>query len=69
MATDLRKIRAAQVAAAEDAVIASIPATLLENLKRANEELAARGGCPGCGSTLVGVHTLPCSWCSEHPFD
>ena len=69
MATDLRKIRAAQVAAAEEAVIASIPPVLLENLRRADEELAARGGCPGCGSTLVGVHTLPCSWCREHPFD
>lgn len=66
---DIRKIRAAQVEAAEEAVIASIPQVLLENMRRANEELAARGGCPGCGSKRVGVHTLPCSYCDAHPFD
>ena len=57
----LARIRAAQVQAAEDAVIASLPADLMENLRLANAEFAAKGGCPGCGSKRIAVHTLPCS--------
>lgn len=59
--TDLAKIRQAQVEAAEDAVIASIPKDLLANLERANKVFAAKGGCPGCGSKRIAVHYLPCS--------
>lgn len=67
--TDLQKLRAAQIAAAENAVVASLPRELLDNLARANAELAARGGCPGCGSKRIAVHTLPCSELNKHPFD
>ena len=63
----LRKIEHARVLAAEEAVIASIPASLLENMKRANAEFRAKGGCPGCGSQVIGVHTMPCAWCDENP--
>ena len=65
----IRQIPRAQRDAGEDAAIAGIPSKLLDNLKRADEEFAKRGGCPGCGSMSIGVHRLPCSWCAEHPFD
>jgi hypothetical protein len=39
----LRKIRAAQVCAAEDAVIASIPKELLDNMERAQAKFVADG--------------------------
>lgn len=67
--TDLRKIRQAQIEAAEDAVIASLPRKLLDNMERAQKEFAAKGGCPGCGSKILAVHHLPCSECDKHPFD
>lgn len=65
--TDLRKIRQAQIEAAEDAAIAGIPAEILARLEIANAKFAADGGCPGCGSKRIAVHTLPCSWCDENP--
>lgn len=58
--TDLAKIRQAQIEAAEDAVIASIPKDLLANLEAANKEFAAKGGCPGCGSKRIAVHYSGC---------
>jgi hypothetical protein len=64
----LRKIEAARVRAAEDAVVASIPAELLENMRRANERFAAAGGCPGCKSTSIGVHYGACPTLDEPDF-
>lgn len=49
----------------EQAVIDSIPKNLLDNLNKANEEFAAKGGCPGCGSQRIGVHASPCSVCDN----
>ena len=60
MSNLMEQIRMAQVRAAEDVVIASIPADLMENMRRADEAYAAKGGCPGCGSKLIAVHRLPC---------
>lgn len=54
------RIRAAQVRAAEDAVIASIPADLMENMRKAEEAFKARGGCKGCGSMTLAVHYGAC---------
>lgn len=51
----------AQRKAGEDAVVASIPADLMENMRRADAAFAANGGCPGCGSKLIAVHRMPCS--------
>lgn len=62
---NLNQIHTAQVRAAEDAVIAGIPPELLATMDRANERLAAKGGCTGCGSKLVGVHYMPCAVASE----
>jgi hypothetical protein len=56
----LARIRAAQVQAAEDAVIASIPADLMENMRKADEAFKARGGCKGCGSMVLAVHLGGC---------
>ena len=57
----LERIRAAQVLAAEDAVIASIPADLMENMRKAQAAFEARGGCKGCGSMRIAVHRGNCS--------
>lgn len=65
----IRQIQTAQRNAGEEAAIAGIPRNLLDNMKRADEEFAKRGGCPGCGSMSIGVHKMPCSWCAAHPFD
>jgi len=65
----IRQIQIAQRNAGEDAAIAGIPQSLLDNMDRADKEFAKRGGCPGCGSMSIGVHTLPCSECEKHPFD
>lgn len=55
--TDLiRKIETARVRAAEAAVVASLPAELLENMRQADAAHAASGGCPGCQSKHIGVH-------------
>jgi len=56
----IARVRAAQVAAAEDAVIASIPAELLESIRRADEAFKKRGGCTGCGSQVLAVHYGSC---------
>ena len=56
----IARLRAAQVQAAEDAVIASIPADLMENMRKANEAFKARGGCKGCGSMTLAVHRGDC---------
>lgn len=60
MSDSLSRIREAQVDAAERAVIDGIPKELLVRLEEANAEFAAKGGCPGCGSKRIAVHTLPC---------
>lgn len=60
MTSIIDKIRQAQIEAAEDAVIASIPKDLLQRLECANREFAAKGGCPGCGSLRLAVHTGNC---------
>ena len=57
----LKRIHAAQVIAAEDAVVASIPTDLRENLRLANMEFQANGGCRGCGSQRIAVHYAACS--------
>jgi hypothetical protein len=42
---------------------------ILTRLKTANAEFAAKGGCPGCGSQILGIHGSPCSESDKHPFD
>lgn len=64
----LRKIEAARVRAAEEAVVASIPANALENARRANERFKAAGGCPECKSMSIGVHYGGCSALDEYDF-
>lgn len=56
----IARIRAEQVQAAEDAVIASIPADLRENMRKSEEAFKASGGCKGCGSQLLAVHYGGC---------
>lgn len=63
--TDLAKIRQAQIDAAEKVVIASIPEWLKENMRKADEAFKARGGCPGCGSQILGVHEGGCPTCRD----
>lgn len=46
-----------------------VSAVILGRLKAANAEFAAKGGCPGCGSQILGVHGFPCSESDKHPFD
>jgi hypothetical protein len=64
----LRKIEAARVLAAEDAVVASIPAELLENARKANAAFKAKGGCPECKSTSIGIHYGGCAALDEYDF-
>lgn len=64
----LNKIETARVRAAEAAVVASLPAELLENMRRANERFAAEGGCSGCKSTSIGVHYGACPTLDEPDF-
>lgn len=64
----LRKIETARVRAAEAAVVASIPAELLENMRRADERFKAAGGCPGCKSASIGVHYGICPSLAEPDF-
>ena len=67
--TDLpSKIEAARIRAAEDVVVAGIPAELLENLRRADERFAAAGGCPGCKCQIIGVHDGNCPTLDEPDF-
>lgn len=54
------KIRAAKIAAAEQAVIDSLPNDLLQQIEESNRKFAAAGGCPGCGSKLIAVHYGNC---------
>jgi hypothetical protein len=56
----LRKIEAVRVRAAEDAVISSLPARLVENMRKADAAFKSSGGCPGCGSQVIGVHYGDC---------
>lgn len=57
----IQRIRQAQIRAAEDAVIASIPKELKENMAKAQAKFEADGGCPGCGSKIIAVHYGNCS--------
>lgn len=63
------RMRAAQVRAAEDEAIAGIPADIMARLTIMQAEFKAKGGCPGCGSQILAVHTYPCSEMAKHPFD
>lgn len=56
----LARIRAAQVQSTEESVIASIPADLRENMRKADEAFKASGGCKGCGSMVIAVHRGGC---------
>lgn len=49
-----------KVQAAEEAVIAGIPADLMEVMRKADEEFKARGGCKGCGSQILAIHYGSC---------
>lgn len=53
-------IKRAAMLAAEEAVIAGLPPELLERMKVADAEYAAKGGCPGCGYKIIGVHAGNC---------
>ena len=57
----IARIRAAQVRAAEEAVIDSIPPkmkAILDEWQRKHVEKG--GGCPGCGSMVFAVHQVSC---------
>lgn len=54
------RIRRAQVIAAEQAVIDSIPRDLMDHMAQCQREFEAQGGCPGCGSMTLAVHYPPC---------
>jgi hypothetical protein len=56
----LRDIERKRVLAAEQAVIASVPADLLAHMQKAQAEFEKAGGCPGCGSLIHAVHNIPC---------
>lgn len=56
----LAKIRAAQIRAAEEAVISSIPRDLMDIMNKAQAEHEANGGCPGCGSMVLACHSVEC---------
>jgi hypothetical protein len=56
----LRDIERKRMLAAEQAVIASIPTDLLAHMRKKQAEFEAAGGCPGCGSTTLAVHNIPC---------
>ena len=56
----LARIRAAQIRAAEEVVIASIPPELTAVMDKAQAEHEAKGGCPGCGSMVLAVHLGRC---------
>ncbi len=64
----IQRIRQAQVRAAEETVIASIPADLRENMRKAEDAFKARGGCKGCGSMLLAVHRGDCPTLREPDF-
>lgn len=63
------KIHAAKVDAAEREAIAGIPKWLADNMAKADAEFKKRGGCPGCGSQVIGVHHGDCTELAKHPFD
>lgn len=67
MSNLIEQIRRAQVRAAEDAVIASIPKSIKDVMDQAQRDHEAKGGCPGCGSKVFAVHTLPCSVLDNEP--
>lgn len=46
--------------------ISLLPPGMQSTLARANELLAKAGGCPGCGSPIVGVHKSPCPEADKH---
>jgi len=58
---DINQIRMAQIRAAENAVIAGIPADLLATLNEAQRKHEANGGCPGCGSMVLACHKSGCT--------
>ena len=51
----------AKVRVAEDAAIAGIPPDIMARLERSQIELVAKGGCAGCGSQILAVHSILCS--------
>ena len=53
-------IRRAKVEAAERVAIAGIPQSLLDNMAQANAVFREKGGCPGCKSQAIGVHSGGC---------
>lgn len=57
---DRESIERARIEAAEQEVIAGIPADLLAGLALANAKFKAQGGCPGCGSQQIAVHRGDC---------
>lgn len=54
------RIRRAQIIAAEQAVIDSIPRDLMDHMAQCQREFEAQGGCPGCGSMSLAVHGAAC---------
>lgn len=67
MTADLiARIRAAQVRAAEEAVIESIPADLKAAMDKAQAAHKAKGGCPGCGHMVLALHYGDCPTLSEN---
>ena len=69
MPSDLiNRIRTAQIRAAEQAVIDSIPLDLKRHMDEAQARFEAEGGCKGCGSKVLAVHYGNCPTLDEPDF-
>lgn len=51
----------AQMLAREELAVAGIPTSIAERLRLAQGKFVANGGCPGCGSMVLGVHMSGCN--------
>lgn len=65
MSNLINRLRAAQVRAAEDAVIEGIPPELKRMMEEAQRKHVEKGGCPGCGSMVFAVHNAGCPTCAD----
>lgn len=57
---NINELRTAQIRAAEDAVIASLPPDLKRIFDDAQRSHEAKGGCPGCGHMVLACHRVGC---------
>jgi len=59
------RLNDAQMLDREALAVAGIPASIAARLQLAQEKLAAKGGCPGCKSMVLGVHESGCEVCAD----